>query len=102
MVMGLKNYSFSGHLQKVSMKLVEGQDHELISQSFQNYLQSLAPNQVTLSILAGCSNAVTKIPTTNVYLAAKELWSKIFFNKSVKYFVLVVGIPLSFIKDVYI
>lgn len=86
---------------KVSMRLVEGQDHELISQSFQDYLQSLAPNQVSLTInkLAGC-NAVTTNTTTNAYLAAKEALEQ---NFSAKVSNIRIGgsIPIvSFIKDV--
>ncbi len=86
---------------KLSMRLVEGQDHELIAESLQTYLQSLTPKQVSLSIkkLAGC-NAVSTNTNTMAYLAAKEALEK---NFSAKVSNTRIGgsIPIvSFIKDI--
>ena len=64
---------------KLSMRLVEGQDHEQISVSLQNFLQSQTPKQVSLTIkkLAGC-NAVTTNTDMPAYQAAKHALEKNF------------------------
>ena len=85
---------------KLSMRLVEGQDHQQISDSLQNFLQSLTPKEASLHIkkLAGC-NAVSTNTTSAAYQAAIDALEKNFSGEVLNTHI-GGSIPIvSFIKD---
>lgn len=64
---------------KISMRLVEGQDHNEIAEKLSVYLQESAPEQVHLEVkqIAGC-NAVITSKDNDAFMAAKLSLAKIF------------------------